>query len=382
MLRTLAVLLTSVILTAPLLAACTPQSIPSTPAPKQTAAPVATAKAAWQQEWERTLAAARGEGKLIVLNEFGGDVNVTLAAQVKQQFGIEMEFVTGRVGEILAKVTMERRSGLYIEDVILAGITTTAQFRDPGFLDPLPPSFVLPEVSDSKAWMGGALRFIDKEQSILAYQVRASAPIIINTDLVKPDEIKSYKDLLNPKWKGKIVVLDPTMGAAGTNFFFILWEIMGEDFVRALGDQDLTVTRDGRLQGEWVSRGKHAISGNLSSDIQTQFMQAGAPIKVVQPVEGTVTSTAKSGLALINKRPHANAAKVLANWLLTKEGQIFMSKLTGDPSRRLDVPKDWVDPALLVQPDKKYIESDDEAAIKKKEQLREIAKGFWGIKPQ
>src|SRR3972149_9279886 len=66
----------------------------------------------WQQEWERTLSAARKEGKLVVLNSFGSEGRNAIARVFKKRHGIDMEFVTGRTGEIDTKLSTERRAGL------------------------------------------------------------------------------------------------------------------------------------------------------------------------------------------------------------------------------------------------------------------------------
>ncbi len=372
-------LLTLVALMALLMAACivpplSPSAAPGAPA---TLAPVSNPS--WQQDWEKTLGAAKNEGNLMVLTSFG-EARDTIAKAFNQKHGLGIEFMVGRDNDIAAKVQSERRAGLYLGDIYLSGTSSIQTFKDLGFLDPLKPVLVLPEDLDLAAWLDGDLRFVDREGMVLSYLVTASGPIYINTDIVKPDEIKSYRDLLNPKWKGKIVVLDPTMGSAGTTFFFLLWELMGPDFAGELAKQDLAITTDGRQQGEWLARGKYPVSGNMSADIYSQFVGAGAPIKPILPIEGTSVSSSKGGLALINKAPHPNAAKVFINWMLTKESQALISKLTDTPSRRLDVSHEWADPSKVIQPGIKYIDGDTEEALKKKQEMQKISKDVWNIR--
>ncbi len=372
--------MTFLVLAASFAAGCGSASAPLGPAPQQSPVPASTGKPVWQQDWEKSLALANSEGKVVLLSSFGNDGNRKLAEAFKQRHGLDMEFVVGRSGEITTKVGMERRAGLYLEDVYLAGGSSIIEFRDLGYLDPVKPLVILPEVTDPKVWLDGYLRFIDKEGLLLAYQVEAVSPIMINTDMVKPDEIKSFRDLLNPRWKGKIVVQDPTMGSAGTSFFFSLWELMGPDFTRELAKQDLTITKDGRLQVEWLARGKYSISGTPSSDIKNEFIKAGAPVKVVQPAEGTLSSSSKGVAGVLNKAAHPNATRVFVNWLLTKEGQTVMSQVSGQSSRRLDVSHEWVDPSILIQPGLKYIEADTEESIQKKVELQTLSKDVWNVK--
>ncbi len=373
-------LLTLVALTALLTAACTVQPLSPTAAPGEPSMPASSSKPAWQQDWEKTLAAAKNEGTVAVITSFGSDVRDNVARSFKEKHGLDTEFVVGRVAEIYVKVQNERRAGLYLEDAYLTGMTSLIQFRDLGFLEPLKPALVLPEVLDPKAWMNGQPRFVDKEGLILAYLAAASSPLYINTDFVKPDEMKSYRDLLNPRWKGKIVVMDPTTGGMGSTFFYILWEIMGPDFTRELAKQDLAIIQDGRQQVEWLARGKYLISGNMLADMYTDFLQAGAPIKIILPKEGTAVTGSIGGLSLFNKAPHPNVARVFINWLLSKEGQTLMSQLTKTSSSRLDVSQEWVDPSKMIQPGTKYIDGDSEEALKKKQEMQAISRDVWNIK--
>ncbi len=374
------VVITVIAIAAMLLMACGAQ--PGTPpaAPAGGGTPAPAAKPAWQQDWDQTVAAAKKEGKLVAITEFNSDGARTVADAFKEKYGIDMEFVIGRVSEIIPKVQTERRAGLYLEDIYLSGVSSIVYFKDFGYLDRLKPLLIVPEAIDPKAWMEGGVKFMDKDELMLAYEVQASPSIHINSDIVKPDEIKSYKDLLDPKWKGKIVVQDPSIGGAGLNFFFILWNIMGPQFTRDFAKQDLAITADTRQQGEWVARGKYPVSGNMSSDIRSQFLAAGAPIKVIRPVEGTVTSVSKSGLSIFQNAPHPNASKVFINWLLTKDAQTIVSKVTGDSSRRLDVARDWVNPDTVVQPGVNYLDSDSEDALKMKQELQVLCKEIWNIK--
>ncbi len=364
------------ILMALLVTACLP---PSTPVQPTSTPSKPVEKALWQQDWEKTLAAAKNEGNIVVLTSFGGEGRDAIARAFKEKYGLGMEFVVGRSGEIATKVTAERRAGLYLEDTYLAGSSSLMEFRDADYLESLKPLLLLPEVLDPKVWLDGEPRFIDKEGLMLSHLVEAISGTLINTDLVKPDEIKSYRDLLNPKWKGKIVVMDPSMGSAGTAFFFLLWELMGPDFTRELAKQDLAITRDGRLQVEWIARGRYAISGTPSADIRNEFLKAGAPIKIIQPVEGTLSSSSKGVVALLKKAPHPNAAKVFVNWLLTKEGQTVLSQVSGQSSRRLDVSREGLDPATFILPGVKYVLDDTEEAVRKKMELQEVSREVWNI---
>ncbi len=371
--------LIAAVLAVSLLLACGRPAGPQ-PAPPEKAS---QARPGWQQEWDKTLAAAKTEGKVVAFTSFGGQATNTIAAAVKEKLGLDLEFIVGRGPENITKAQNERRSGLYLEDINMGGLSELALFKDAGFLQPVAPALLLPEVLDSKAWMGNEVYIPDKDKGglTLAYQSRVVGPLVVNTDIVKPDEIKSYRDLLNPKWKGKIVFFDPTKGGHGPITFMIFWEFMGEAFTRELAKQDLVIAGDARQQTEWVARGKYPITGVMASEMQAEFQKAGAPLKTIVPSEGTFLSASKGALGIMDRAPHPNAVRALVNWILTKEGQTLMSKVAGDPSRRLDVTREFVvDQALIPQPGGIYRPSDSEEMIKKRIELQKVAAEVWNIK--
>jgi ABC-type Fe3+ transport system substrate-binding protein len=96
---------------------------------------------------------------------------------------------------------------------------------------------------------------------------------------MKPDEIRSYDNLLHPKWKGKIGMLDPRSAGAGTSTWAFLYKTKGEEFLKKLATQELTLSRDQRLLGESLAKGRVALTVGLSFYSLAPFIKAGQPIK-------------------------------------------------------------------------------------------------------
>src|SRR6266576_1566116 len=175
-----------------------------------------------------------------------------------------------------------------------------------------------------------------------------------NSKLVNPAEIKSYWDLLNPKWKGKIVAYDPTLGGSGDAMrFFYHSKSLGPEFIkRILTETDIVISTDTRQMGDWLAGGKFAFSifGPVSRMDLDLMQTQGLPVGWFSPdqlKEGTYITGGSGGVAVINKAPHPNAAKVGLNWLLSREGQIAFQRLftqgnDGPDSLRIDIPKDNV----------------------------------------
>lgn len=334
----------------------------------------------WQVKWDNLLKEAKKEGILSMYSTGGGEIRDAIIKPIQEKLGLKLEFITGKGAEVSQRLISERRSGIYLADVYIGGSTTIlTQLKPAGMLDPMEKDIFLPEALDPKAWYGGGLKWKDKDRSAISFITFAVPPLTINTTLVKPDEIKSYKDLLNPKWKGKIILNDPTVAGVGLRFFLIAGGIiMGHDYMRELVKQEPLILRDQRQQVEWVAQGKYAIVVTTKPEIVADFVKAGAPLAHITPSEGMWTSAGSGNLALINRAPHPRAAQAFINWVLTRDAQILFSKAYGAPSARTDVPTEGLDPATLVKPGIKYIEGDAEEIELGSVEQRKLAVEIFG----
>lgn len=370
------------------MAGCAPKTVEPAPPPNAPAAApaapsapqAAPVKPAWEEEWDRTLAAAKREGTVVVYSTGGSEQRTALTFHFRAKYGVPVEFLTAKGAEVSQKLFAERRAGLYFADVYIGGSTTlVTELKPAGVLDSLDSVLVLPEVTDPKAWWQGQVPFLDKDHKIVYFMARPSMPLTINTDLVKPDDIKSYRDLLNPKWKGKIVMNDPTIAGTGLKWFGMVGtKIMGMDFMRELARQEPFIIRDQRLQVDWLVRGKYAIAIATKEDPVATAQKAGAPIKEIVPSEGTYLSAGGGNIALINRAPHANTAKVFINWLLSKEGQDIFCRAINDVSARVDTPTEYLEPQKLRNPAVKYIFAEEEEFLIKQPEQAKMAKEIFG----
>lgn len=320
------------------------------------AASQAQPKAEWEQRWEQLVANARKEGKVVVYGNIGPLLKKNLYEGFKGRFGIEVEFIVGRPPEVATRYLQERTANLRMADFFIAGQTTTTTLLKPkGVLRQLRPQLVLPEVLDPKAWPLGKLPFLDKEELSLALISYYQTSVVVNTDLVKEREVRTYQDFLNPKWKGKIILYDPTMpGAGGTWVAFTMLKAMGreagEKLMRQLVKQDPVITRDARLHAEGVARGKYAIGIGADNQAVADFIGVGTPIAWARMQEGGIVVGGTFVAALPDNPAHPNAAVLLLNWILSKEGQQLVSQAAGEPARRVDVPRSGLLPGVVPQP--------------------------------
>jgi iron(III) transport system substrate-binding protein len=308
----------------------------------------------WQADWEKVLQAAKKEGQLVLYGS--ADFEALFAEFHKKYPEIKVTGVYGRGADVAKRFMAERRADKHLADLYVNGMTTGYNvFYKAKALDPIPPLLILPEVTDLSKWWQGRHHFVDPEaQHLLNINGETRIVLAYNTKLVNPAEIKSYWDVLNPKWKGKIVAYDPTLGGAGDAMrFFYHQKSLGPEFIRrVLTETDLVISSDTRQMGDWLAGGKFALSifAPISRmDLDVMQIQ-GLPVAWFDPAhlkEGAYITAGSGGVALINKAPHPNVAKVALNWLLSREGQIAYQRIftqgnDGPDSLRIDIPKDKV----------------------------------------
>lgn len=314
-------------------------------------------------EWEQLIKDAKREGNLTIYTSSGATVTKALRG-FTDRYGIPIEIVSLQGAEANEKIRRERRAGLYLLDVYVGGPATPLFLKEDGIWDPVR-EILIPEIIEPKKWLGGDLHFLDTEQKyVLAFLSFLAVPLIANSNMVKPDEIKSYQDLLNPKWKGNIVMLDPSRpGFPGQWFQVFGFEMMGLDYMRALAKQNPVIVQDKKTPADWVAKGKMAIALGVSPEIIKEYTDVGAPVvRLPHMKEGTYASSGGGNLTIMNKRPHPYAARLFSHWLLSKEGQTLFSKAYAVPSARTDVPNAdlGIDPLHVPDPKGSYLWADDE----------------------
>jgi ABC-type Fe3+ transport system substrate-binding protein len=317
----------------------------------------------WKKEWERILTAAKKEGQV--------NIYIYRYERLLQDFkkdypGINVVSVTGRGTELTARLMAERRAGKYIADVYSGGTNGNYNTLYKGkVLDPVKQALILPEVTDPSKWYGKEHRYADPEgQYIFAYLANPSgAQLAFNSNLVNPKEFKSYWDATNPKWKGKIVSLDPRDTGLGATmqFFYYNPEIGSEFMKKFFGGMDIQYAKNFRQMTDWLAQGRYAICMGCKDSLRAKGQ--GLPVDDFDTnkwKEGSSFSSGGGSLSMPSQAPHPNAAKVFINWFLSRKGQIALQKL-GDPddppnSRRIDIPKDDVPMEARLQPGVKYFD--------------------------
>ncbi|MBM4261400.1 MAG: extracellular solute-binding protein [Deltaproteobacteria bacterium] len=317
------------------------------------------ALADWQTDWEQAKQAAAKEGEVVLYGP-----HLPFFGKIWEQFqkaypGIKITSEPGRGSDHLKRVLAERRAGIYKVDLVMGGGNVLHGFPA-NALDPIPPVLLLPEVTRESAWFGKKLRLTDKEQkTILSFSESAkTSTIAYNTKSVNPKEIQAWKDLLNPKWKGKIAGFDPRVSGGGDPFrFFQATPEFGPEFVsRLVRETEIVFTRDLHQGLDWLASGKYELY--LGSALFTlEAKEKGLPVDILPQSMKDGETMGLGGVccvALINRAPHPKATKVFLNWLLSREGQTLWQRLSKTNSLRIDIPKTDVHPAFVPKDGVKY----------------------------
>ena len=325
----------------------------------------------WEKRWNEIVAAAKREGKVVVAGVPDPVVRLELPTAFQARFGIPVEYIGRRGSQVVGQLRVERRAGFNTIDVVLTGVGTAATtFHPEKMLDPIRPALILPEVVDPSKWKKGKLWFVDPEEKyILRLLNYASASLYINTDYVKPEEFKSVKDLLHPKWRGKISVFDPTVRVATAAF---LYTELGEEFVKKLYiDQKPAISRSSREIADWLARGTYPISLDGSQGRVKRMQDDGFPVMSIYHLPGlpSKVSAGQGMVTLMNKAPHPNAVRVFLNWLASKEGLEVYARAFNHPVTRNDIDESFLVPEEIPRPGGNYFDTSNWATVTVKEKV-------------
>lgn len=342
--------------------------------------PPAASQDAATAEWIGIVEAAKRERTVVVIGPQGSDARDAFTVGFQRKYPeIQVDFAGVAGNQIAPKLLTELAAGQHLNDIIVTGTTTAIEaLRPADAIVPLQPYLVGPNVRDPSVWRGGKPDFADEAgQHNLVFGAYVKEGFVYNPDLVSPADFKSYKDLLDPKWRGKIVWRNPTAAGGGlaSATFFYTTNALGRDFIQRLLAQDPVYSSDDRQVLDWVARGQYPIAIGPSNVLTNEFIERGLPVRLLdgdQLAEGTYITAGNGTLVVVRDPPHPNATKVYLDYLLSKDGQLEWSKGVGFPSLRRDVPVDHLVRQLVPKEGVDYQENHAERYVKLREEVVEF----------
>lgn len=251
--------------------------------------------------WEDIVAAAKDEGSVTIYSSQGQTQLDELGAAFKDEYGIDVEVVRGIDPELQPKIEAEKQTGKAVADIYISSLRPTQEaFAEQGY-------YTAPE--------GTTFDELDVMQGDEIFDVDATVLTFAwNTDIYS-GKVDSYEDLLDPAFKGKIGVPEPT-SATFVDFYLYLESLHGEEFVEKLAAQEPKIYPGALPAAEALSSGE--IGAAVYVEPQVDQQEAGAPVDFgFEPERWAAVFYG----GILADAPHPNAAQLLADFMLTEKGQ-------------------------------------------------------------
>jgi iron(III) transport system substrate-binding protein len=309
--------------------------------------------------------AAKKEGKVVWYTSLALPTAEKIGKLFEAAYpGIKVEVQRTGSQRILQRVMQEQQANLKLVDVI--------HTSDAGH-------FVL--LKEKKLLMKYTPAGVDafpagfKDKDGYYFTLRATVNVIAyNTKLVSAAEApKTWKDLLDPKWKGKLVTAHPGYSGVISTHVLALVHLHGWDYFKQLAQNKLMLVQSAVDPAGVVASGERAVAVDGGDYYYYQMKKKGNPIEVVYPKEGVPLVVSPTAIASF--APHPNAAKLFTDFTFTRELQQVMADseglYTGHPEVKYPTDK----PKLS---DLKLLNVDAEELEKRNEEIKSRFVEFFG----
>ena len=256
--------------------------------------------------------AAKKEGKLAFYTAMDLPVAERLAKTFEAKFpGIAVRVERSGAERVFQRIGQEQDSGIHAVDVVnSADASHFIVWKRNGWLAPYLPEEV------AKYFPA---HYFDPDGLYATTRVWLSS-LGYNTNLVKPaDAPKSFADVLDPKWSGKIVKAHPAYSGTIMTATFQMVRDIGWEYFEKLAKQKVMQVQSSTDPPKKLALGERAIMADGNDYNVIQLKEAGQPVEVVYPTEGTPLVTGPSGV--FKSAPNPNAGRLFQNWMHSRDGQ-------------------------------------------------------------
>jgi iron(III) transport system substrate-binding protein len=261
-------------------------------------------------DWDTVIAAARKEGSVNVYNGTNFPIVTRIGKKMQEQYGVEVHVLDGRASDIQERIRSEQTAERWLGDVTFSGLTT-----------------MIPEKAEGRFEEHGTLPHAGriapplKDDGTIVPAASGNFGILVNSDMVKPEEMKSWKDLADPKWKNRILSDDPRAAGAGLVWFEVTYQAFGRPYEESVAAQKPVISRYFADSERRVAQGEYPVY--FPYNINDTPSLEGLPLRAVVPVEGVPYVAFAS--AILKNAPHPNAAKLFADFMLTDTAQVMFA---------------------------------------------------------
>src|SRR3979411_482137 len=267
--------------------------------------------------------AAKKEAKVVLYSAMDLPVGEKLGKAFEAKYpGIAVQIERSGSERLFQRLDQEFASGIRAADVVNSSDASHfISWKKNGWMAPFVSEDIaqhfLPEFRDPDGMSATSRIYL----SSIAY----------NTNLVKPEDApKSFADLLDPKWAGKMVKGHPAYSGTIMTATFQIVRELGWGYFEKLATQRIMQVQSSTDPPKKLALGERAVMADGNDYNLLQLKDAGQPVEPIYPTEGTPTSTGPTGV--FKSAPNPNAARLFRNWLHTPEGQQLLVDFTGQHS--------------------------------------------------
>jgi iron(III) transport system substrate-binding protein len=256
--------------------------------------------------------AARREGKVAFYTAMDPQVAERLGKAFEAKYpGMAVRVERSGSERIFQRIGQEQQSRVYGVDVVCTLDPAHFLFwKRSGSLAPYVPEDVAKHFQPEYLDVDGAYATVCAWLSVIGY----------NTDLVKPqDAPKSFSDLLDPKWMGKIVKGHPSYSGVIMTSTFQMVQLFGWEYLEKLAKQKVMQVQSSLDTPKKVALGERAVMADGNDCDLVVLKERGQPVEVVYPTEGSPLIIGSSGI--FRSAPNPNAARLFQSFLYTAESQ-------------------------------------------------------------
>jgi len=301
--------------------------------------------------------AAKKEGRVVFYTAMDLQFAQQFGKMFEQKFGIPVRVERSGAERVFTRIGQEY--GAKIHNVDVANTADAAHcliWKNNGWLAPYLPEDVAKHFNKD---------FFEPNGLWAVTRILVS-PIAYNTKLVKPEDApKSFADLLDPKWAGKMVKGHPAYSGTIMNATFQIARDLGWEYFEKLAKQRVMQVQSATDTPKKIQLGERAIMVDGAGYLVIRYKEAGDPVDIVYPTEGTPLAASPS--VVFKNAPNPNAARLFQNYMHTREGQ----QAIVDIARQYSAHTQTVEkPGVRPLKDIKLMKEDPEAIMKTADEIK------------
>ena len=285
------------------------------------AAPAATTAAA---DLEALIKAARSEGQLTFYSGTAEGISKRTAEAFTAKYGVKAAYLRLASGPLLQRYAAEADANNVAADAFINSSNPVGFADDAikkGWVESIAQAG-LPSVKSGEF----PARFVTSSTAVVQI-----SPWLIgyNSDKVKGADVpKDWPDVVNPRWKGQVILPDPRATDAYLDYWLLLLDTYGENFFTQLRALNPRQINSGVPAMATVAAGENALTFPAVASVPAELVKKGASLGTVIP---ELTTGIEFHIAITSRAraKNPNAARLFAHYVMTAEGNAVMARDSG-----------------------------------------------------